>query len=66
MKPKVAGRDHHRHDGEPVETVGDVDRIAGADDDEAAEDDEEPAEVEEQFLRERQARACCESAGVEM
>jgi hypothetical protein len=30
-------RDHHRHDGEPVEPVGQVHRIAGADHDEGAE-----------------------------
>ena len=39
-------RDHHRHDGEPVEPVGQVHRVAGADDDEGAEHDEEPAEVD--------------------
>ena len=44
MKPKLSRRDHDRHDGEPVEAVGQVHRIAGADDDEAAEQDEEPAE----------------------
>ena len=46
-------RDHHRHDGEAVEPVGEVDRIAGADDDEGAEDHEEPAEIDHQFLEER-------------
>ena len=30
-------RDHHRHDGEAVEAVGQVHRIAGADDDEGGE-----------------------------
>ena len=30
-------RDHHRHDGETVEPVGQVHRVAGADDDEGAE-----------------------------
>ena len=45
MKPKVRGGDHHRHDGEAVETVGDVHRIAGADDHESAEqhDEEQPS-----------------------
>ena len=54
MKPKVPAGDHHRHDGEAVETVGDVHRIAGADDHEAGEDDVEPAEIEDQVLREGQ------------
>ena len=40
-------RDHHRHDGEAVEAVGEVHRIAGADDDEGGEGDEEPAEIEQ-------------------
>ena len=46
-------RDHHRHDGEAVEPVGEVHRVAGADDDEAANNDEEPAEIEHQLLEER-------------
>ena len=45
-------RDHHRHDGQAVEPVGQVHRIAGADDDEAAEGDEEPAEIEQEVLEE--------------
>ena len=39
-------RDHDRHDRQPVEAVGQVHRIAGADDDEAGERNEEPAEIE--------------------
>src|SRR4051794_5931175 len=35
--------DHHRHDGETIEAVGQIDRVAGTDDDEGAEDHEEPA-----------------------
>ena len=46
-------RDHHRHDGEPVEAVGEVHRVAGADDDEGAEHEEEPAERQHQLLEER-------------
>ena len=40
-----AGRDHHRHDREPIEAVGEVDRVAGGDDDEGAEDREQPAQI---------------------
>ena len=29
-EPIARRRDHHRHDGKPVEPVGDVDGIAGA------------------------------------
>ncbi len=35
-----------------IEAVGEIDGIAGTDDDESAEDDEEPAEVEHHFLDE--------------
>ena len=45
-EPEACRRDHHRHDGEAIEPVGDVDGIAGADHDEHADDDEEHAEVE--------------------
>ena len=41
MTPKERGRDHDRHDGQSVQAVGQVDRVAGADDDEAAEQHEE-------------------------
>ena len=47
-------RDHHWADGEPVETVGQVHRIAGADDDEHAEDRKEVAEVDDHLLEHRQ------------
>ena len=50
-------RDHHRHDGEPVETVGEVHRVAGADDDEGGERHEEPAEIDDHVLEEGQ-RQC--------
>ena len=38
------GGDHHRHDGEAVEAVGEIDRVAGADDHEDAEQDEQDAQ----------------------
>ena len=50
---KARGRDHHGHDGEAVETVGEIHRIAGADDDEGAEHDEEPSEMQHGVLQER-------------
>ena len=34
-------RDHHRHDGEPVKAVRQIDRVAGAGDDEDAEHEEQ-------------------------
>ncbi len=46
MMPKLGRRDHHRHDGEAVEAVGQVHRIAGADNDEGAEHQKEPAEMD--------------------
>ena len=46
-------RDHHRADGEAVEPVGQVHRVAGADDDEGAEQHEEPAEIDDHFLEHR-------------
>ena len=49
-------RDHHRHDGEAVEAVGEVDRIAGADDDEGGDRHEEPAEIDDQVLEEREGQ----------
>ena len=49
---ETRGGDHDRHDGETVETVGQVDRVAGADDDEGAEEHEEPAEIEHHVLEE--------------
>ena len=39
-------RDHHRHDGKTVEPVGEIDRVAGAHDDENAEGEEERRRAE--------------------
>ena len=61
MTPKDGGGDHHRHDGKTVETIGEVDRIAGADDDEAAEQDEEIAEIEHEVLEEGEGQRRAES-----
>ena len=58
-------RDHHRDDGEPVESVGQVHRIAGADDDEGREQDEEPSEIEAEFLEEREHQGGRETAATE-
>ncbi len=46
------GGDHHRHNGEAVQTVGQVHGVAGADDDEGAEGDEEPTKVDLHVLEE--------------
>src|ERR1700726_2270391 len=50
---KACGCNHDRDDCEPVETVGQIDGIAGADNDESAEDHEEPAEIQHYILEER-------------
>ena len=52
-QPEARRRDHHRHDRQTVQPVGEVDRIAGADDDEGAEQHESPAEIDHQLLEER-------------
>ena len=49
---KRGSGDYHRHDGEAVETVGEVDGIARADDHESADDDIEVAELDRRFLEE--------------
>ncbi len=49
---EARGGDHHRHDGKPIETVGEVHRVAGADDDEDREQHVEPAEIDHQLLEE--------------
>jgi hypothetical protein len=48
------GRDHHRHDGEAVEAVGEVHGIAGAGDDEHTHKDEEQPQIQHDVLEERQ------------
>src|SRR6476660_3210873 len=45
--------DDHGHGREPIEAVGQIHGVAGADDDERAKDDEEPAERKHQLLEER-------------
>ena len=51
--PKLAAAIITGHDGEAVEAVGQVDRVAGADNDEGAEHHEEPAEIQHHVLEER-------------
>jgi hypothetical protein len=46
MKPNGGGGDHHRHNGQAVQPVGQVHGVAGADDDKGAEGNEEPAEID--------------------
>ena len=53
MSPSVAAGDHHRHDRQSVEAVGQVDRIAESDDDERAEQQKAPAEIEQVAVDER-------------
>src|SRR5215211_9466175 len=49
-KTIASGSDHIRHDGEPVEPISDVDRIAGADDDEYADRQEDETELDEDIF----------------
>ena len=53
---EACGSDHHRHDGEAIEAVGEVHRIAGADHDEGAEQHEEPAEIQRDIFEKRQCQ----------
>src|SRR5690606_26632525 len=47
--------DHHRrHDGQPVQTIGQVDGVAGPDDDEVGQYDEQGTQLELDALEERQ------------
>src|SRR5690242_14477765 len=62
---KAQRRDDDRNDGQPVEAVGEIHRVASADDDEGAEHDEEPAEVEHGFLEERKRQRCREGCAPE-
>src|SRR5215212_414456 len=55
-----ADGNHHRDDREPVEAVGQIDRIAGADNHERAHQDEAHAERYQQILEERQGHFACE------
>ena len=48
-QPETRRSDHHGNDGQTVETVGQIHRVASGHDDEAAEDDEEPAEIDHQI-----------------
>src|SRR4051812_4814200 len=50
---KARRGDHHRHDRKAVEAVGQVDGIAGTDDDEGTKENVEPAELEDEVLEER-------------
>ena len=49
--------DHHRADREPVEAVGEVDRVRRRDDDEDRERDVDPERQVDRVLRERDERA---------
>ena len=51
---EARGGDHHRADGEAIESVGQVHGVAGADDDEGSQDRKEPAEVDGHVLDHRE------------
>src|SRR5208282_1617823 len=48
-------RDHHRHDRESIEAVGQIDGVAEGDNHERAEQQEAPAEIEDKAVDERQS-----------
>src|SRR5262245_39787750 len=54
------GGDNHRYDGEPIEAIGQVHGVAGADDDERAEDDIQPTEIDERALEKGNSERGCE------
>ena len=51
--PEGGRGDHHRHDGQPVQPVGQVDGIGRADDDDHPEGHKEQAHVDQHVLEER-------------
>ena len=52
-QPERRGGDHHRHDREAIETVGQIHRIAEGDDDERPEQQKAPAEIDDIAVDER-------------
>ena len=48
---ECGGGDHHRNNGQTVETVGEIDRIAGAGDDQGAENDKKRTKLYKQILK---------------
>ena len=50
-------RDHRRNDRQPVEAIGQVDRVRGPDDDKRAKRHKEPAERKQQVLEERNCQS---------
>ncbi len=50
------GCDHHRHDGKPIEAIGQIHGIGRADDDDHGKGQEEQAEVQERVLEKRQRK----------
>src|SRR5690606_17066210 len=49
---------HHRHNGEPVEPIREIDGIGGADNHQRAEQEEEPSKLDKQRLEERHGKRC--------
>lgn len=54
--PEGGGGDHHRHDGQTVKPVGEVDRIGGPHDHQHREGHEEKAQIDRQLLDEGQRK----------
>ena len=63
-EPERRRGDHHRHDGQPVEPVGQIDRVAEGDDDERTEQQEAPAQIDhvavDEGQRERRRRGAAD------
>lgn len=55
-QPERRGCDHHRHDGQPVQPVSEVHRIASADDHHCAKQDEEPAKIDQKVFEKRKGQ----------
>ncbi len=58
MTPKVPAAIIDGHDGEAVETVGEIDGVAGAHDHDDAEQEEEISHVEDEAVDQRNGEAC--------
>ena len=59
-----SGRDHHGHDGQPVQTIGQVHRIGRPHDHDHREGHEQKAKVQQGFLEHREGQLVGQRIGV--
>ncbi len=64
--PEGRRRDHHRHDGKPVQPVGQVHRVRRADDHDHREGDEEEPQIDKDILEDRQGKLIAEIGGMDI